>query len=212
MEENNKVIIFEKKEIFLILVLVVILLITSFTIGINLGKKLGLTKSGVKQEDIQSAEYKSVDEEEADKTFSDESKLSDEEKLQKLKAESELKLQGQLDKFTKNETILSEEKSSAPKPEVIETSSSPEFDQKSLSGKFTIQLGSYNTIEEAEKFAEGFTARGYTPIINQASLPDKGDWFRVSLGTFNSIEEAKSYIKSQESLFSGQDHVIVQFP
>ena len=43
MEENNKVIIFEKKEIVLMFILVVVLIIISFTLGIRLGKKLSLT-------------------------------------------------------------------------------------------------------------------------------------------------------------------------
>jgi septal ring-binding cell division protein DamX len=75
-------------------------------------------------------------------------------------------------------------------------------------GKYTIQLGSYNTLDEAKQFAEGFTVRGYNPIINEVKIEGKGTWYRVSLGVFTTVEEAKSYIKQEQSLFSGQDHVI----
>jgi cell division protein FtsN len=77
-----------------------------------------------------------------------------------------------------------------------------------MAGKFTIQLGSYSDIEEAKQFAEGFTVRGYSPIINEVRIDGKGTWYRVSLGLFNTVEEARSYIKEEQSLFQGQEHVI----
>src|SRR5690606_26807302 len=89
-----------------------------------------------------------------------------------------------------------------PEPSVPETSP--------MAGKYTIQLGSYNSMEEARQFAEGFTVRGYSPIINEVKIPGKGNWYRVSLGLFNTVDEAKTYIKSEQSLFSGQDHIIAE--
>ena len=71
MEENNKVIIFEKKEIILVLIFVVVLIITSFTLGIRLGKKLALNESGVMDEDVKTVELKSAAEEDVDKTLSE---------------------------------------------------------------------------------------------------------------------------------------------
>jgi cell division protein FtsN len=63
-------------------------------------------------------------------------------------------------------------------------------------------------LNEAKQFAEGFTVRGYNPIINEVKIDGKGTWYRVSLGLFNSVDEAKTYIKQEQSLFSGQEHVI----
>ncbi len=199
MEENNKVIIFEKKEIIIVLIFVVVLIITSFTLGIRLGKKLALTESGIAPEDVKSVEMKSVVEEDADQTFSDDAKLTDEEKLKKLMDESKTRLTDELEKFS------SEEK---PKDVSVDAEESPAPAQSTMTGKFTIQLGSYNTVEEAKQFAEGFTVRGYSPIINEVKISGKGTWYRVSLGLFNSLEDAKVYIKQEQSLFSGQEHVI----
>ena len=56
MEENNKVIIFEKKEIIIVLIFVVVLIITSFTLGIRLGKKLAFNEAGIKSEDVKTVE------------------------------------------------------------------------------------------------------------------------------------------------------------
>lgn len=196
MEENNKVIIFEKKEIIIVLVFVVVLIITSFTLGIRLGKKLAFDESGIKKEDVKAVELRSTVEEDADETLTQDAKLTDEEKLKKLMDESKTRLSDELEKFS------SEEKPAA-NPVSDGTNSQP-----SMTGKFTIQLGSYNTVEEAKQFAEGFTVRGYSPIINEVKIDGKGTWYRVSLGLFASVEEAKSYIQQEQSLFSGQEHVI----
>ena len=206
MDENNKVIIFEKKEIILILLLVMVLLVTSFTLGIRLGKKMSFNEAGITTQDVKHVELKSSLEEDADKTISEESKLTDEEKLKKLMDESKNRLSNELEKFSSDE--------SSAKP--VETSTSGAISSQapvatnSSIGKFTIQLGSYNTVEEAKQFAEGFTVRGYSPIINEVKIEGKGNWYRVSLGLFNSVEEAKTYIKNEQSLFSGQDHIITE--
>ncbi len=209
MEENNKVIIFEKKEIILILIFVLILIVTSFTLGIRLGKKISLGKSGIKEEDKKTVELKSIDEEEADKAYLEDSKLTDEEKLKKLMEESKGKLSEELQKFSKEEVSTPNESEnnmiSSPELASVEQNS-----ENKLEGKYTIQLGSYETLEEAKQFAEGFTVRGYNPIINEVKIADKGEWYRVSLGAFNTMEEAKNYIKKENSLFQGQQHIITE--
>jgi cell division protein FtsN len=197
MEENNKVIVFEKKEIVLVLIFVVVLIITSFTLGIRLGKKLTLTEAGIKPEDQKTVELKSGLEEDVEKTVVEEAKLTDEEKLKKLMNESKSRLSDELEKFSSEDKVEANQSVEA-KP------ASP------VNGKYTIQLGSYPTMDEAKQFAEGFSVRGYSPIINETSLEGKGTWYRVSLGLFTTVEEAKGYIKTEQSLFSGQDYVITE--
>ncbi len=199
MEENNKVIVFEKKEIVLILIFIVVFIITSFTLGIRLGKKLSMKEAGVIEEDVKTVKLKSVVEEDAEATVAEESKLTDEEKLKKLMDESKTRLSDELDKFTSEESATLEDKTPKTEP-----SKSP------MAGKYTIQLGSYNTVDEAKQFAEGFTVRGYNPIINEVKIPGKGNWYRVSLGLFDTVDAAKTYIREEQSLFSGQDHIITE--
>ena len=78
-------------------------------------------------------------------------------------------------------------------------------------GKFTIQLGSYQSIADAQSFADGFRVRGYKVIVNEVELNGRGIWFRVSLGIFDSVSEAKSYVLREKVLFKGQDYVIGRF-
>ena len=197
MEENNKVIIFEKKEIILISLLVVVLIVTSFTIGVKMGKRISLDAAGVTTEDKKTVELKSTVEEDAEKTLSTDAQLTDEEKLRKLMDESKTKLSDELEKFSTEEKTTANQSTEAP-------AANP------MAGKYTIQLGSYNTVEEAKQFAEGFTVRGYNPIINEVKIEGKGTWYRVSLGAFETVESAKRYIREEKSLFAGQDHVITE--
>jgi len=198
MEENNKVIVFEKKEIILVFLLVLILIVTSFTIGVRLGKKISLDAAGVKPQDVKSVELKSSVEEDAEKTIAEDSDIPDEEKLKKLMDESKARLEGELEKFSQDDAPA--KSIAAPESEV----------PSAMAGKFTIQLGSYNNLEEAKQFAEGFTVRGYNPIINEVKISGKGLWYRVSLGLFNTVDEAKKYIRDEQSLFAGQDHIITE--
>lgn len=203
MEENNRVIVFEKKEIILILIFILVLLVTSFTLGIRFGKKLTgdmtpHTKTEVHKEEVV---LHSPEEESADKALAESKALSDEERLLKLSEQSKDQLKNELSKFS--ETKLESTPAVSSVDPSIQTTSS-------MVGKYTIQLGSYNTVAEAKQFAEGFTVRGYSPIVNEVKIPEKGVWYRVSLGMFKTVEEAKTYIKGEQSLFQGQDYVITE--
>ena len=199
MEENSKVVVFEKKEIALILLFVVVLIITSFTLGIRLGKKLGPQVTTLTPNE-KSFELKSPLEEDAEVSVIKENELSDEEKLKRLMDESKSRLNDELNKFRED----------TPAPRGADSSVEEVPTDNPMAGKFTIQLGSYNTVEEARQFAEGFTVRGYSPILNEVVIPGKGKWYRVSLGLFDSTEEAKNYIRQEQSLFAGQDHIITE--
>lgn len=199
MEENNKVVVFEKKEIIIVLTFVVVLIITSFTLGIRLGRKLALTDAGITPQDVKEVELKSTVEEDAEKIISQDSKLTDEEKLKKLMDESKDRLSDELEKFSTDS-----------KPAATSAATDAPEAKSEMAGKFTIQLGSYETVDEAKQFAEGFTVRGYSPIINEVKIKGKGNWYRVSLGLFDNVEAAKAYVKQEQSLFSGQDHIITE--
>src|SRR5690606_27564903 len=120
-------------------------------------------EADIKEEDIKTVELKSVAEEDAEATVTEDAKLTDEEKLNKLMDESKLRLTDELEKFSVEE---------APGQSTSTAEANP------MAGKFTVQLGSYNSMEDAKQFAEGFTVRGYSPIINEVKIEGKGNWYR----------------------------------
>ena len=102
---------------------------------------------------------------------------------------------------------LKESEKPAAQVETSQSATQPAATEKDFStpdpmkGKVTIQLGSYQSVEDAEKFAEGFRVRGYNPIISKVQVKGRGLWFRVSLGAFDTVSDAKDFAKQEESLF-----------
>lgn len=81
---------------------------------------------------------------------------------------------------------------------------------QAIVGKYTIQVGSFKTLNEAQEFADAFLIRDYSPIINEVDIDGSGKWYRVSLGVFGSIRDAKTYVSQEKSLFNNQEYVITE--
>jgi hypothetical protein len=232
IEDKSKLFVFDKKEVVLIFIFVMVITVTAFTLGVRIGKGLSLKSAGYTNEDIsKSVELKSVEEESAEKMLgtgsgdSFESSLNDEldqlkedkakEKLDMLGAEQKLEDEfskaadgslGADKKKIKNnilETVPSDVKAPIKEDSVFETGDSN-------IGKFTIQLLSVETKEEAEEFAEPFVAANYVVVINKASVAGKGIWYRVGVGLFNTHNEAKEYLEKEKQLFRGKKYLINQ--
>jgi cell division protein FtsN len=137
------------------------------------------------------------------------------------------KLQDEFEKVNTNSTADEAEVAAAAAPEtpvkesvkepvvdVVETELPVNKDKAFLTpdpsfiGKFTIQLGSYKTLNDAQQFAEGFLTKGYKPLINEVEIQGKGTWYRVSLGVFESSKAAKQYVDNEKDLFGKQSFVI----
>lgn len=219
MEENTKLFVFDKKEIALIFLFMIVIAITSFTLGVKIGKKMMFASTGVSEEDLRTIKLKSQQEEQVEKVVQETGdKVVNKEELSQ---DGFNKLQKEMDDIEKGgtpaiQTNQSIKELSTPEAAVQTskasdvTMTSQEDEDKAASGvKYTIQLGSYGKLTEAKEFADAFTIRGYNPIINQTKVNGK-PWYRVSLGNFNSTSEAKEYVKKEESLFQGQEYVIVE--
>jgi cell division protein FtsN len=212
MDSKTKLFVFAKKEVALIFIFMILIAITSFVLGVKIGKNYSMQLAGItpqdqkmvvellskKEEDL--ADIKSNSESHAVETSDIEHKLQE-----KISEEF-----GAGPKEHKAASIGHESSANMSTEKGHATASNMATD--GLSGKFTIQLGSHRTLKEAEEFAEGFKARGYDTIINQIEIKGKGTWYRVSLGAFSTMDEAKSYTSKEKTLFIGQDYTIVKMP
>lgn len=228
MEENNKVYVFEKKEILLLVVFILVLASTSFTIGVRMGLNWKMDEAGITKEDKDQLILKSQSEENADAALKD-----SEVKSKPIKDEAFNKLKQEFDKLN-NENLQVESANIPDAEESTEPDSAKLIDNYELSqapanpepavanespavetntdyrGKYTVQVGAYNNLDDAKQFAAGFEVRGYTPIINEVEIDNKGKWYRVSIGIFESRQEAKDYIINQKTLFQSYDYIINQ--
>lgn len=200
MDSKTKLYVFAKKEVALIFIFMILIAVTSFVLGVKIGRNYTLEMAGIAPED-----QKKVVELLSNK----------EEELSNIKANPEVSTVESSEIETKLQEKISEEfgtdKPAAHGEAAVANMSVPPV-KDAMSGKFTIQLGSHRTLKEAESFAEGFRARGYNPIINQIEIKGKGTWYRVSLEAFNTAEEAKAYVGREKSLFMGQDYTIIKMP
>lgn len=201
MDSKTKLYVFAKKEVALIFIFMILIAVTSFVLGVKIGKNYFMEVAGITKED----QAKVV-----------ELLSSKEEELSTIKANPESSNIESSDIEHKLQEKISEEFGGGEKPADAHTPNmsveQPEAKTDALSGKYTIQLGSHRTLKEAEAFAEGFRARGYNPIINQIDIKGKGTWFRVSLEAFATEQEARAYVAKEKSLFLGQDYNIVKMP
>lgn len=205
MDSKTKLYVFAKKEVALIFIFMILIAVTSFVLGVKIGKNYSMEMAGITKED----EKKVV-----------ELLSTKEESLEAIKANPEASTIESSEIENKLQEKISEEfgtgaaantNHSLPNMSVKAPEQAPTASDE-LSGKYTIQLGSHRTLKEAESFAEAFRARGYNPIINQIEIKGKGTWYRVSLEAFNSQEEAKAYVTKEKSLFTGQDYNIIKMP
>ena len=204
MDSKTKLYVFAKKEVALIFIFMILIAVTSFVLGVKIGKNYSLEMAGITPED-----QKKVVELLSNK----------EEELSRIKANPESSTVEVSDIEHKLQEKISEEFGGKPSATVPANNMGAAQEgpvaasiKDALSGKFTIQLGSHRTLKEAESFAEGFRARGYNPIINQIEIKGKGTWYRVSLEAFDTAEEAKAYVTKEKSLFMGQDYTIIKMP
>ncbi|MBF0208490.1 MAG: SPOR domain-containing protein [Oligoflexia bacterium] len=63
MDEKNKVFVFDKKEVALVFIFMILSAITSFAIGVKVGKSFSFQKSGIMPQDQHTVQLKSVAEE-----------------------------------------------------------------------------------------------------------------------------------------------------
>lgn len=217
--EDNKLFVFEKKEVLLIFIFVVLIAITAFTLGFRVAKSITreeiLSVASVENKNSESFEIKSTTEEAADEI----SDMKDQKNLlgtSSEESESDSRLNN-LEKEFKEVAADSDKKDDivdapmldeAQEAKPIEASNEK---NRELSGKYTIQLSSEQNRDAAIEFAEPFRAAGYDVIINSADLEGKGVWYRVSIGAFLTKEEALEYMKNENDLFQGKDYIIKQF-
>jgi cell division septation protein DedD len=71
-------------------------------------------------------------------------------------------------------------------------------------GNYQLQVSSFKTHEEADKFAEELRVRGHKAYVIQANVPSRGTWYRVRVGPFPTQAAASAY----RSTFEAKEHVV----
>ncbi len=214
MNEKAKLFVFDRLEVFIILTIMLLVGVASFTFGVKVGQEFTYKAQGFSQEERDLIELKSAVEEDV-QDIQGEMKVDN----AQINIDNQRALEEKFEKL--DEVAKPDEPAIAPKlNQVTPTKTDPvsterkqiidDLNENAHKGKWTIQLGSYPEVDQAKRFADGFKGRGYYPIINEVPIDGKGIWFRVGLGVFDSVGDAEKYVKQEETLFQGQDYIIVK--
>lgn len=228
-EDNNKLFVFDKKEVVLIFVFVLVITVTSFTLGVRVGKGLSLKSDGYTGQDVQkSVELKSVEEEQADLIVDSNQDVSIEESLSGEKPDETTKKLEQLanpdrldtefsdisntnsnDEKPLEQKLPSDIDNSANETEISTSDLSPK-DANQFQGKFTINLASKKTRPEAEEFAAPYMASDLEVVINKVDTTNKGTWYRIGIGVFETYNQAKVFLEKNPVFFKGKKYWITE--
>ena len=72
------------------------------------------------------------------------------------------------------------------KPDTLKNSSA-----KLPMGKFTLQVGSHQAVEEAKQQISELESKGLKPFLRPAEIHGKGKWYRVYVGGYDSKHAAE---------------------
>ncbi len=70
----------------------------------------------------------------------------------------------------------------------------PDAPPAPAAGTWAVQLSASQDRSEADRFAAGLRDKGYSPYIVEATVPNRGTWYRVRLGKFANKEAASGYL------------------
>lgn len=213
MDDKTNLYVFEKKEVALIFIFMILIAVTSFVLGVKVGKSFTYNEVDQALDEVNQVEILSDAEEKANQVMDQTSSSSDDNFEEDVHRRIEEHIKNEFEKDTGD--YEPEETNPLPSDDLLTgeplepEATKAQNDQKSeqLRGKYTIQLSSHRSKNEAQEFAQGFEVRGYEPIINEVEVPNKGVWYRVSIGAFDTITEAKEYVLKERSLFQGEDYV-----
>jgi len=76
----------------------------------------------------------------------------------------------------------------------------PDFPDTDQDGKYTVQLGSFQSIDAAYTLEKKLQSKGYPCFVIKAAIPKKGTWYRVRVGTFKSKEKAVAYAEQLKNI------------
>jgi cell division protein FtsN len=91
-------------------------------------------------------------------------------------------------------------------PTATTTTTAPVADQGT--GNFTVQVGSYNNVAQADERAARLRSSGIEARVVRAEIPHRGTWYRVQAGRFTKQAEAARYATELKGKGATSDFVV----
>lgn len=95
-----------------------------------------------------------------------------------------------------NETQPTAQAEAAPQPASVPKPEQSPILMKGQAGKpFSVQVGSYPNMDEANGKVADWRSKGYPSYMMIADIPDRGRWYRVRIGGFATKDDAQQYLE-----------------
>lgn len=237
--KKHKLYLYDRNELTLLTLMFAVALLFTFTLGLHLGKGLGLKVAPGGEESAPTARLEGADEslpsrEELDSKIPGiDSAVVDalsrtlQEEVAKTGVRLDVPRQVELPKGARSEKLekhMKVEPAAAPKPSKLEetmekidvakrdeTGFAKQIDT-SVKPFYQLQIGSYPTEDEANKKAKLLEMAGYQPRVHKSNLGSKGTWYRVLVGEFETTAQAEAYGKEQVKNRSLDSYIVIKKP
>jgi cell division protein FtsN len=202
MDARRKLFIYDRKEVGILILLGVGVALFAFTLGVHLGKQVVPKAVDLHAKDESVEVLESAKHENPDRT------AIDAEVKHIPGAVSEVLDQNLRDEVAKTGLTIDQPKtvilpsktkkethSATQSPESSPEKSSPETGIKVVrpgKGRYTLQVGSYPNLKEAEPELLKLNENGLRPIVKEVELKGKGKWYRVVVGEYASAQDAET--------------------
>ena len=232
MDQRRRLFIYDRKEVGILILLGVGVALFAFTLGVHLGKqvipKTSETIGEAKPADPLlpaesqapsrveiSGEVKNVPaavDETLDQSLRDEIAKTG----MKVDKARQVDLPGDVHKEISapevgHSEVVAKSKT-AKRPVEHVTEKKAEAKSASTSSRFTLQVGSFPSLREAEPELLKLTENGLRAEVREVELAGKGKWFRLFVGQFDSVKDAEKAGKSFKKERRIVEFVVVRAP
>jgi cell division protein FtsN len=82
--------------------------------------------------------------------------------------------------------------------------------EMSAGGNFTVQIGSYSDVAQAEGRVASLRSAGFESRIVKVEIPQRGTWYRIQSGRFGTREEATRYGQQLRERKAASDSIVTE--
>jgi cell division septation protein DedD len=197
MEQKQRLFIYERREVLILVLLGLLVAAFAFTLGVHLGKKVitrsqpnsvsEVAQTGTLQDNLPNKQELTEQGRNAQTAADAELSQSLHDEVEKtgvqLKTPRQVDLPTKTQSKTGGATTLKNLKRGG--GEAVTASST-------LNGKFTLQIGSFPSAEDAKSRMDELKTQGLKPFVKSAQVKGMGQRYRLFVGDFSSREDAEN--------------------
>ncbi len=186
MKTKQQVFMYSRKEIFVLLLLIFLGILFALTLGIHLGKRVSHQSDYFLSQVSPVLPIESMPE-----------LLQETEDLPEEKKDLTMRIDQHLTNSLHQETLLSQIHTRVPKEVDLPTQTKSELQKKPeakellIHPKYTLQLGSYPSLEDTKGHLAQLERLQMKTFVQVVDLKEKGKWYRICLGQFTTRHAAE---------------------